>query len=44
VDGGEGVKQPMFRINWMSPRFFYYAGLYVTIGGKRYRVLKVGPR
>jgi len=32
------------KINWMSPKMFYWAGLYVTVFGKRYRVVKAGPR
>jgi len=29
---------------WHSPRIYYYAGLYVKLWGKRYRIIKVGPR
>lgn len=32
------------RLNWQSPRYFYWAGLYLTIFGKRYRIVKAGPR
>ncbi len=29
---------------WQSPRMFYWAGLYLKVGNKRYRILKAGPR
>jgi len=34
------MKLPKFI--WQSPKLFYYAGLYVKIGDKRYRIIKVG--
>ena len=32
------------KLIWHSPKIFYYAGLYLKLGNKRYRILKVGPR
>jgi hypothetical protein len=32
------------KIIWQSPKIFYYAGLYLKIGYKRYRIFKVGAR
>jgi hypothetical protein len=32
------------KLIWQSPKFFYYAGLYLKIGNKRYRLIKVGAR
>lgn len=32
------------KLNWQPPTMFYYAGLYLTVFGKRYRIVKVGPR
>ena len=32
------------RLIWQSPKLFWWAGLYLKLGNKRYRVLKVGPR
>ena len=32
------------RLIWQSPRLFCYAGLYLKVGNKRYRILKVGPQ
>jgi hypothetical protein len=32
------------KLIWQSPKFFYYAGLYLKIGNKRYRLIKVGVR
>lgn len=32
------------RLIWQSPRMFYYAGLYLKIGNKRYRIFRAGPR
>lgn len=32
------------KLIWHSPRIFYYAGLYLKIGNKRYRIIKVGDR
>lgn len=29
---------------WQSPRYFLLAGLYIEVGNKRYRLLKVGPQ
>lgn len=32
------------KLIWQSPRMFNRAGLYLKVGNKRYRVLKVGAR
>ena len=40
--GGSTMNFP--KLIWHSPKIFYYAGLYLKIGNKRYRILKVGPR
>ena len=32
------------RLIWQSPRMFIYAGLFLKVGNKRYRLVKVGPR
>jgi hypothetical protein len=40
--GGDAMTLP--KLIWMSPKIFYYAGLYLKLGNKRYRILKVGPR
>lgn len=32
------------KLIWQSPRMFHYAGLYLKIGNKRYRLFKVGAR
>jgi hypothetical protein len=32
------------RILWQSRKIFFYAGLYLKVGNKRYRIVKVGPR
>ena len=32
------------RLIWQSPKIFWYAGLYLKVGAKRYRLLQVGPR
>lgn len=32
------------RLIWQSPKLFWWAGLYLKVGHKRYRLLKVGPR
>lgn len=32
------------RLTWQSPRMFMWAGLYLTIGKKRYRILPWGPQ
>lgn len=32
------------RLIWQSPRMFYYAGLYLKIGNKRYRIFRAGTR
>jgi hypothetical protein len=32
------------KLIWQSPKIFYYAGLYLKVGHKRYRILRVGPR
>lgn len=30
------------KLIWQSPKLFYYAGLYLKVGGKRYRIIKAG--
>lgn len=30
------------KLIWQSPKMFKYAGLFLKIGNKRYRVFKVG--
>lgn len=35
---------PRMRLIWQSPRLFAYAGLYLKIGNKRYRIVKVGQQ
>jgi len=32
----------MISLIWQSPKLFKYAGLYLKINNKRYRVFKVG--
>ena len=32
------------KLIWQSPRIFWWAGLYLKVGNKRYRLVKVGPR
>jgi hypothetical protein len=32
------------KLIWQSPRMFWWAGLYLKVGNKRYRLVKVGPR
>lgn len=32
------------RLIWQSPRLFWFAGLYLKVGNKRYRIVKAGPR
>lgn len=32
------------KLIWQSPNLFFYAGLYLKVGNKRYRIVKVGPR
>lgn len=32
------------RVVWQSPKIFWFAGLYLKINNKRYRIIKVGPR
>lgn len=32
------------RMIWQSPRIYWFAGLYLRVGNKRYRLIKVGPR
>jgi hypothetical protein len=32
------------KLIWQSPKMFYYAGLYLKLKNKRYRIFKVGPR
>jgi hypothetical protein len=33
---------PKVRLIWQSPRMFLWAGLYLKINNKRYRIIKVG--
>jgi hypothetical protein len=40
--GGSAMNFP--KLIWHSPKIFYYAGLYLKLGNKRYRILKVGPQ
>lgn len=30
------------KLIWQSPKLFYYAGLYLKVGSKRYRIIKIG--
>lgn len=32
----------MIKLIWHSPKIFKYAGLYLKLGDKRYRIFKVG--
>lgn len=32
------------KLIWQSPSIFWYAGLYLKVGNKRYRLIRVGPR
>jgi hypothetical protein len=32
----------MPKLIWQSPKLFRYAGLYLKIGNKRYRIFRVG--
>ena len=36
------MKFPSIRFNWQTPKLFKYAGLYLTVNGKRYRIIKIG--
>lgn len=33
---------PSIRLIWQTPSIFFYAGLYLKINNKRYRIFKVG--
>lgn len=35
-------KFPRIRLVWNSPVYFRFAGLYLVVDSKRYRILKVG--
>lgn len=30
------------KLIWMTPKLYYYGGLYLKLGDKRYRLIKVG--
>lgn len=30
------------KLIWQSPKLSYYAGLYLKVGNKRHRIIKVG--
>lgn len=32
------------RLIWQSPSMYFYAGLYLKVGNKRYRIVKVGKQ
>lgn len=32
------------KLVWQSPRMFRWAGLYLQVGAKRYRLVKAGPQ
>lgn len=32
------------KLIWHSPSMFYYAGLFLKVGNKRYRIFKVGKQ
>lgn len=32
------------RLLWQTPKIYYYAGLYLKVNHKRYRIIKVGPQ
>ena len=32
------------KLIWQSPSIFYWAGLYLKVGNKRYRLVRVGVR
>jgi hypothetical protein len=36
------MKLPKVALIWQSPKIFFYAGLYLKVNNKRYRVFKVG--
>lgn len=38
------MKFPKIRLLWQTPKIYYYAGLYLKVDHKRYRILKVGPQ
>lgn len=38
------MKIPSIRLIWQSPKMFWWAGLYLKINNKRYRIVKAGPR
>lgn len=41
---GAAMENDGIRLNWQTPKMFQCAGLYLTVGGKRYRLIKVGLR
>lgn len=36
------MKFPKIRFVWHSPKIYFYAGLYLKVNDKRYRVFKAG--
>jgi len=36
------MKFPRIRLIWQSPKLYMYAGLYLKVENKRYRIFKVG--
>lgn len=32
------------KLIWQSPKMFFWAGLYLKVGNKRYRIVKAGQR
>ena len=32
------------RLIWQSPSMFWWGGLYLKVGNKRYRIKRFGPR
>lgn len=36
------MKLPRIRLVWHSPKLYMYAGLYLKVENKRYRIFKVG--
>lgn len=36
------LQLPRIKLIWQSPKIYFYAGLYLKINNKRYRIFKVG--
>jgi hypothetical protein len=43
-DLASGAAMNFPKLIWQSPKMFYYAGVYLKLGNKRYRIFKIGER